>query len=136
MSFTTDFIHFVRTDTELGFGTAVSNRIHPSTYTGTAYPACVYNERGGDYDQYGYAGSKTFKATRMQLDVYAPSNAIGYTVLSDLKTRVVDRLGKYSGPMGAAGATSVKTTQILDIRIMATGEADLSRLLIDIELQH
>ena len=134
MSFTTDFLHFVRNDTELGFGTAVGTRIHPSIYTGTAYPACVYNERGGDYDQYGYAGSKTFKATRMQLDVYAPSAQYG--TLSALKDRVVDRLGKYSGPMGAAGATSVKTTQILDIRIMATGEADLSRLLIDIELQH
>ncbi len=136
MSFTTDLINFLQTDSALGLGTAVSNRIYPSVYPENIYPACVYNIRGGDYDEYSFAGTKTFRSTSVQLDVYVKPDA--YQVLDELKERVVDRLGKYAGPMGASSSTVIQTTNITDIRIISNDDVEnqLFRLLIDIKLTY
>ncbi len=136
MSFTTDLISFLQTDSALGLGTAVSNRIYPSVYPENVYPACVYNIRGGDYDEYSFAGTKTFRSTSVQLDVYVKPDA--YQVLDELKERVVERLGKYSGPMGTTSSTVIKTSHIKDIRIIDNGDVKnpLFRLLIDINLTY
>jgi hypothetical protein len=136
MSFMTDFRHFLLTDTELGFGTAVGNRIYQGVNTKNDYPVCVYNVRGGDYDEYSFAGTKTFKSTQVQLDVYVKN--VDQHLLEEIQVSLIERLGKYSGPMGPTGSTVIKTTQIRDIQFTYNDDTNnpLYRLLVDINLTY
>jgi len=137
MSFITDFRHFLKTDTQLGLGTAVGGRIYQGINTKNDYPVCVYNVRGGDYDQYAFAGTKTFRSTQVQLDVYVYQQDM--QTLESIQESLVERLGKYSGPIGSEGATTIKTSQIRDIQFTIEDEKDDKfkyRLLVDINLTY
>ena len=136
MSFMTDFRHFLINDVDLDFGTVVGNRIYQGINTRSEYPCCVYNVRGGDYDQYSFAGAKTFKSTKVQLDVYVQETDIH--LLEEIQVKMVDRLGKYSGAMGPTGSTVIKTTQIRDIAFSYNDDIQnpLYRLLVDINLTY
>lgn len=136
MSFMADFRHFLLTDSDLGFGTAVGNRIDQGFNIKGEYPVCVYNQRGGDYLEYSFAGTKTFKSTQIQLDIYTKPK--DRQSLEGIQERLVSRLGKYAGPMGQTGSTIVKTTKINDIQYshIGTGDDVLYRLLLDISITY
>ena len=136
MSFMTDFRHFLINDVDLDFGTVVGDRIYQGINTRSEYPVCVYNVRGGDYDQYSFAGAKTFKSTKVQLDVYVQEPQLH--LLEEIQVKMVGRLGKYSGAMGPTGSTVIKTTQIRDIAFSYNDDIrnPLYRLLVDIKLNY
>ena len=136
MSFMTDFRHFLINDVDLDFGTVVGDRIYQGINTRSEYPACVYNVRGGDYDKYSFAGTKTFKSTKVQLDVYVQETDIH--LLEEIQVKMVERLGLYSGPMGPTGSTVIQTTQINAIAFSYNDDIQnpLYRLLVDINLTY
>ena len=128
--------HFLITDADENFGRVVGNRIYQGINTQSGYPACVYNIRGGDYDKYSFAGTKTFKSSQVQLDVYV--QYADQHLLEEIQIKMVDRLGKYSGPIGPTGSTVIQTTQIRDIQFTLNDDVTrpLYRLLVDINLTY